>query len=76
MAGGITVNGLPILDSYDGLDRFFRDNVIGGRGAFSVPAGNFEDIYFAIRRKLILEISGLPENPSSASVQLSESAIP
>lgn len=75
VADGITVNGLPILDSYYRLDDFFRDNVIGGRGAFSVPARNFEDIYFAIRRKLILEIAGKSGKPTPASVQLSGTAI-
>jgi hypothetical protein len=58
---GITVNGLPILDEFRvGLDKFFVENVIGGRGAFSVPANGFKDVFFAIRRKLILEISGMP----------------
>ena len=58
---GVTINGLPILDEFrTGLDKFFVENVIGGRGAFSVPANGFEDVFFAIRRKLILEISGMP----------------
>ena len=58
---GVTVNGLPILDEFRvGLDKFFVSDVIGGRGAFSVPANGFKDVFFAIRRKLILEISGIP----------------
>ena len=58
VAQGITVNGLPIIEWYPRLDIFFRDNVIGGRGAFLVQAQTFKDVYDAIRRKLILEIAG------------------
>jgi hypothetical protein len=58
---GVIINGLPILDEFGtGLDKFFVANVIGGRGAFSVPANAFKGVFFAIRRKLILEISGMP----------------
>jgi hypothetical protein len=61
VAQRITVNGLPIL-AYDGdpLEPFFRDNVIGGPGAFYVAARGFKDFFSAIRRKLILEIAGTP----------------
>ncbi len=69
---GITVNGLPILDEFRvGLDKFFVSDVIGGRGAFSVPANGFKDVFFAIRRKLILEISGAPISTKDlATVQM------
>ena len=60
--------GLPILDEFrTGLDKFFVENVIGGRGAFSVPANGFKDVFFAIRRKLILEISGMPIKTNGGS---------
>lgn len=59
MAKRITVNGLPILAfEGDGLAEFFRDNVIGGPGAFYIAASGFKDFFRAIRRKLILEIAG------------------
>jgi hypothetical protein len=59
VAKGITVNGLPILAfKGDGLDDFFRDNVIGGPGSFYIAARGFRDFYRAVRRKLILEIAG------------------
>ena len=59
VAKRITVNGLPILAfEGDGLAEFFRDNVIGGRGAFYIAANGFKDFYRAVRRKLILEIAG------------------
>lgn len=57
---GITVNGLPILEGRFGLDEFFRTNVIGGRGAFVIPARTFADFETAIRAKLIREIASLP----------------
>ena len=59
VAKRITVNGLPILAfEGDGLADFFRDNVIGGRGAFYIAASGFKDFFCAVRRKLILEIAG------------------
>ncbi len=58
VAAGFTVNGLPILTGWPGLERFFFDNVIGGPGAFVEAARGFRDVYYAIRRKLIREIAG------------------
>jgi Protein of unknown function (DUF1194) len=59
---GITVNGLPILVPGSGtisnLDDYYADCVIGGAGAFSLPARGMEEFALAIRRKLILEVSG------------------
>ena len=60
VAEGITVNGLPILEGWPELGAFFRDNVIGGRGAFYIPALGFKDFEIAIRKKLIREIAGGP----------------
>jgi hypothetical protein len=61
VAEGITVNGLPILSpSRATLDIFFMDNVIGGPGAFSIPARDFKDFYSAILTKLIREIAARP----------------
>lgn len=60
VAAGIIINGLPILDGWPGLDRFFYDNVIGGPGAFVESARGFKDVYYAVRRKLIREISTSP----------------
>jgi len=58
VARGFTVNGLPILNNYPQLDVFFLDNVIGGPGAFSIPAKTFKDFNAAILTKLIREIAG------------------
>ena len=38
-------------------DEFFRDNVIGGSGAFVIPARSFADFETAVRIKLIREIA-------------------
>jgi hypothetical protein len=54
---GVTINGLPILTNFPGLDIFFLDNVIGGPGAFSIPARGFKDFNAAILTKLIREIA-------------------
>ena len=57
VARGFTINGLPILNNYPQLDVFFLDNVIGGPGAFSIPAKTFKDFNSAILTKLIREIA-------------------
>ena len=59
---GITINGLPILTDLPGLDQYYRENVVGGPGAFVIPAENFESFAAAILNKLIREIAELPES--------------
>ena len=39
------------------LDRYYYDSVIGGPGAFMVPAQNYETFGDAILKKLITEIA-------------------
>jgi hypothetical protein len=56
--GGITINGLPILAIEPDLEEYYRNNVIGGPGAFVIPAHSFETFGDAILKKLIIEISG------------------
>ena len=51
------VNGLPILAVEPGLDRYYRDYVIGGPGAFMVPAESYDTFADAILKKLITEIA-------------------
>lgn len=69
VAGGITINGLPImlktpgaLDAPD-LDLYFRDSVIGGPGAFMVLAREKTQFQEAIKTKIILEVSGVEPSP-------------
>jgi hypothetical protein len=66
VARGITINGLPImlkkpgaLDDPD-LDIYFRDCVIGGQGAFMVPARERSQFQLAIKTKILLEVSAAP----------------
>lgn len=68
---GITINALPIMirpSPRVQLDRYYEDCVIGGPGAFVLVARAPEEFAQAIRRKLILEISGeAPERLRLAS---------
>jgi hypothetical protein len=61
LAKSITINGLPIMDetTSQDLDKYYEGCVIGGPGSFVIPAKGFGDFARAMRRKLILEISGL-----------------
>jgi len=67
VAKGIVINGLPVIDPYGwdefaNLGEYFRGCVIGGSGAFVQVAEGFADFSRAIRRKLVLELSGvIPE---------------
>lgn len=65
LAAGIVINGLPILclDCSSGparpnLEQDYRDKIIGGPGAFVVTVDGAETFADAVRRKLILEITG------------------
>ena len=64
---GITINGLPIMVNANQvfagfdlseLDTYYRDRVIGGNGAFLISALSWREFPDAVRRKLVLEISG------------------
>jgi hypothetical protein len=57
VAEGIGINGLPILTVEPGLDHYYYDNVIGGPGAFMIPAANYDTFADAILKKLINEIA-------------------
>ncbi len=64
VAAGITINGLPILcdtcisGSRPNLEALYTERIIGGPGAFVVTADSRATFADAVRRKLILEISG------------------
>ena len=78
IAKGVTINGLVILSERPmpwnpehtnppgGLPNYFRDNVIGGPGAFVIVAENFDSFGQAIIKKLIAEIAEAPR-PAEAS---------
>lgn len=67
LASGIVINGLPLLvrpsPTYRRLDRYYAACVIGGPGSFMLPVYDIREFASAIRRKLILEVSGdMPED--------------
>jgi hypothetical protein len=78
VAKGVTVNGIVVLDetllSGDGspyqtteLERYFRDNVIGGPGAFVMVAQDFSAFGKVILNKLIAEIAALTLTNTAAN---------
>jgi hypothetical protein len=70
LAAGITINGLPILDEGEGdpLAEIYRDQLIGGPGAFVIATDRTEGFVEAVRRKLILEIAGKTPDPDEGLV--------
>jgi len=79
---GITINGLPILSENPmswnpdhtnppgGLENYYRNNVIGGPGAFVMVAKNFNTFGEAIISKMIAEVSQAHQPlPRQASAQ-------
>lgn len=69
VAKGITINGLVILSENPmawnpdhtnppgGLDNYYRNNVVGGPGAFVMVAQNFNSFGQAIIAKMIAEVA-------------------
>lgn len=56
---GIIINGLPILVLEPWLDQYYVSDVIGGPGAFVVPAQSYETFAEAVLKKLVTEIAAL-----------------
>lgn len=73
IARGIVVNGLPILirpsPTFPAIDRYYAECVIGGRGSFVLPIHTTSEFATAIRRKLILEVSGASPEPQIVPAQ-------
>ena len=57
LAQGITINGLPILYGSSTLKSYYRKNVIGGPGAFIMPARNMQSFADAMTQKLLREVA-------------------
>ncbi|WP_235961809.1 DUF1194 domain-containing protein [Falsiroseomonas selenitidurans] len=68
LAKGIVMNGLAVLDhtpqpwanGLPPLDAYYRDEVIGGPGAFLMVAEGFGAFETAVKRKIIREIASAP----------------
>lgn len=80
---GIIINGLPIMlnkpkEFYDidHLDRYYKDCVIGGTGAFIAPVFDLRHLAATIRRKLVLEIAALDVEPDMAPIQFADAPEP
>jgi hypothetical protein len=65
LAAGITINGLAVLcracngrPSGPEPETLYEERIIGGNGAFVVTAESADNFAEAVKRKLILEISG------------------
>ena len=56
VAGGITINGLAIVNDEPDIADYYRDSVVGGDHAFVITAAGYEDFAAAIARKLQKEI--------------------
>lgn len=57
IATGVTINGMPMLDgTYDDIEEYYAQNVIGGARAFSIPLDNMQHMPTLLRHKLIIEI--------------------
>ena len=72
LGAGVVINGLAVLcrdcsgRPWGGnLEQIFTDELIGGPGSFVVTAESLETFAHAVRRKLILEISGTPTLPAA-----------
>jgi uncharacterized protein DUF1194 len=75
LAKGITINGLVILSDRSvpwnaehtnppgGLEKYYRDNVMGGPGSFVMVAEDFQSFGKAIVKKMIAEIALLHTAP-------------
>jgi Protein of unknown function (DUF1194) len=81
VAQGVTINGLAIINDKPnpgyafhtqppgGLPQWYRDNVIGGPGAFLRVVDDFHAFADAMTSKLVSEIAGLTPQRLSASLR-------
>lgn len=56
---GTTVNGLVILEGYDGVAEYYRQEVLRGPQSFLIIANGFEDFRNAMTKKLYREINDI-----------------
>lgn len=86
VSAGITINGLAIINTQagpgfvlhtqppGGLPEYYRQNVIGGPGAFLLQVENFETFTDAMVRKLVSEIAAAPPDPGGIILSASRPA--
>ncbi|MEQ9638886.1 MAG: DUF1194 domain-containing protein [Alphaproteobacteria bacterium] len=56
LADGVVINGLAVVNDDPDLETYYREELIGGPGAFVMAIADFNDFEQAIRKKLIREI--------------------
>jgi hypothetical protein len=79
VAKRIIINGLPVLmNTATDLEQYYRNCVIGGRGAFLIPVKTIDMLSSSIRAKLVSEIAGVqpPRAPNEPRFQLAQMAAP
>jgi hypothetical protein len=81
VAGGITINGLAIINNKlspaysfhthppGGLPKYYEDHVIGGTGAFLIQIEDFDSFADAITRKLVAEIAAARPFTTTAALR-------
>jgi hypothetical protein len=69
---GIAINGLPILTLEPDLADYYRQNVIGGPGAFVIAVNSYQEFAAAVRTKLVTEIAGKSSGEHAVDVGLAE----
>jgi hypothetical protein len=81
VARKITINGIPLLmnqpsqySDFAELDKYYRDCVIGGQGAFVMPVKTMPAFAATIRAKLVSEVAGIAprEGPGEPRFQLAQ----
>jgi hypothetical protein len=76
LASGVSaINGLPIifprnpsLGGWYSVEDWYRNNIQGGVGSFTIPAYGFEDVGRALEQKLRRELTLSPSVPPAAAV--------
>jgi hypothetical protein len=80
VAKGVAINGLAIINTGagpgftthtqppGGLPNYYKENVIGGTGAFLLVVENFDSFADAMARKLLSEIAGISGGRRTASL--------
>ena len=82
LAQGIVINGLPLMTRGDGfissydvpeLDLYYQSCVVGGPGSFMIPVNDWSQFPEAVRRKLVLELAGLPDIEAPQIIRVASS---
>ena len=84
LSEGITINALVVSEDQplvweddsvypgNGLERYYREKVVGGPGAFVIVAKDYSSFGHAMLNKLVAEIAGLPVTHAAARGRANE----